>query len=257
MLYEFDKDTLKVWYDQPEPEKWKLIIRKDTILNDTIAIQQIDRTEFIKTAQLRPLKAADKRPVKINPNRELRFSYSHPLRQFDQNLIRLYEDTTRTMVRTQLSIDSINFRTLSLQFPWKEGKNYALEILPGALGDIFELSNQDTFRQDYTIESIKNLGIIDLTVNNLNPDTAYVIELISGESNVIDTIRATGQERIQRRFENLAPGKFSVRIITDLNGNGRWDTGNYNQKRQPEPIFRRELEALRANWEVKAEIVVE
>lgn len=50
----------------------------------------------------------------------------------------------------------------------------------------------------------------------------------------------------------LPPGKYELVIITDVNRNGRWDTGNYAQRRQPEPIITKELEALRANWDVEA-----
>jgi uncharacterized protein (DUF2141 family) len=37
-------------------------------------------------------------------------------------------------------------------------------------------------------------------------------------------------------FENITPGTYYLRIIIDTNKNGKWDSGNYRTKTQPEPI---------------------
>ena len=255
VIYEFEQDTLKLWYDQPIPEKWKLILRKDTLLEDTVSIQALDRETFLKEASLKCLTLTDvQKPIKLNPGKDIELKYNHPIQSFDPALIRLFEDTTRNKVEPEIIVDSSAFRRLKVRYPWKEGLSYELEIMPDALTDFFGIQNKDTLIQNYDIELLKKLGIIDLTVKNLSPDTAYVIELIAGEKTVKDTIQVYGQSEIQRRFENLEPGKFSVQIITDTNRNGRWDTGSYDEKRQPEPIFKREIEPLRANWEVQAEV---
>ena len=38
-------------------------------------------------------------------------------------------------------------------------------------------------------------------------------------------------------FYFLNPGKYSARLINDTNGNGVWDTGKYEDKRQPEKVY--------------------
>ena len=256
VLYEFEKDTLKFWYDQPDTTPWKLIVRQDTLLEDTINIKAVNRTNFVKNNPLKLKKEETRKSIKINPGTTVKLEYSRPLISIDPERILLLEDTTLTPVTPQVSVDSLAFRTLNIQYAWKEGKEYTLEILPDALSDLYGLTNADTLSLNYNIELTKNLGIIDLSVNGLSADTAYVIELYAGESNLIDTLHARGVTIIQKRYENLNPGKFSVRIITDINKNGRWDTGSYDEQRQPEAIFKRELEALRANWEVKAEVTL-
>jgi uncharacterized protein (DUF2141 family) len=54
------------------------------------------------------------------------------------------------------------------------------------------------------------------------------------------------------KFEYLIPGKFKVKAIYDHNHNGRWDTGNFRKKIQPEEVFflPKTLE-IRANWDVE------
>ena len=63
-------------------------------------------------------------------------------------------------------------------------------------------------------------------------------------------------EEFKHNFNTLSPGTYYVKIITDLNGNGRWDTGNYTKYLQPEPIFTVTLKELRANWDVEEDIIL-
>ena len=50
---------------------------------------------------------------------------------------------------------------------------------------------------------------------------------------------------------------YSFRVIFDKNRNGRWDTGDYDIKRQPEQIFEESIEELRPGWEVEKIIDIE
>ena len=52
-------------------------------------------------------------------------------------------------------------------------------------------------------------------------------------------------------FEYIRPGKYTFRLIEDSNNNNIWDTGNYLQKVNPEPVyyFSNEIE-VRANWDL-------
>ncbi|MEZ4985298.1 MAG: hypothetical protein R2795_09725 [Saprospiraceae bacterium] len=47
-----------------------------------------------------------------------------------------------------------------------------------------------------------------------------------------------------------------MEIIADRNDNGRWDTGDFADKRQPEQVSIRAIEQLRANWEVEMEVPI-
>ena len=52
-------------------------------------------------------------------------------------------------------------------------------------------------------------------------------------------------------FDYIRPGKYTFRLIEDLNSNDIWDTGNYLKQVQPEPVyyFPNELD-VRANWDL-------
>ena len=56
-------------------------------------------------------------------------------------------------------------------------------------------------------------------------------------------------------MEYLLPGEYQIRIIKDANGNGKWDTGNYLKKIQPEEVkYLKESIIVRANWELNETI---
>ena len=58
-------------------------------------------------------------------------------------------------------------------------------------------------------------------------------------------------------MEYLPPGEYQIRIIKDANGNGKWDTGNYLKKIQPEEVkYLKESINVRANWEFNETIEI-
>ena len=55
----------------------------------------------------------------------------------------------------------------------------------------------------------------------------------------------------------LQPGNYGMRIITDDNGNGRWDTGDLFAKKQPEivvPYY--STIAVKAGWEHEVDFLL-
>jgi len=56
-------------------------------------------------------------------------------------------------------------------------------------------------------------------------------------------------------FDLLPPRKYYVRIVYDDNQNGKWDTGYYWDKRQPEETFYTDEPIdVRANWDINQDI---
>jgi len=70
------------------------------------------------------------------------------------------------------------------------------------------------------------------------------------KDNIIEEKQINSSGKI--RFEYLNPKKYKIKAILDKNNNGRWDTGAYFKKLEPEEVFffPKTLE-IRANWEVE------
>ena len=53
-------------------------------------------------------------------------------------------------------------------------------------------------------------------------------------------------------FHFLSPGKYRARLINDTNGNGVWDTGNYEERLQPEMVYYYpQIVDLKALWQLE------
>ncbi|HQU57587.1 MAG TPA: Ig-like domain-containing protein [Saprospiraceae bacterium] len=256
VAYEINPDTTKVWFDLPEEKSWKLYLRQDTVLNDTVQVRSRNRQDFLEKARL-SFRPQGSQVININPSRPIELAFNHPVLRYDTSLIRFYEDTLRTLVQPQLSLDTNGQRRLSIAYPWKEGLPYEMELMPGAFTDIYGLQN-DTIIQKYKAELRKNFGNLALTIDSLSADTSYIVELLGKGDELVERFLVQGLNTFQQSFTALPPGNYSVRIITDWNGNGRWDSGNYDLYLQPEPISQKPLEQqLRASWDLESTIILE
>lgn len=254
VVYEYDRDTVRVWYDLESPSDWELYVSQDTFWRDTVLVKALDRAAFLKNAQLAQLVQPNSQAViAINPDRNIEIGFNDPLISFDTAFIKVYEDSVRRVVKPDILLDSLMPRSLTLRYPWKEDATYAVEIMPGGLRDLYGLVN-DTLLLSYRAQARKSFSTLKLTVDSLDTKQAYLIQLIQGETEVAAQFRVENSTTFTKDIKALQPGDYFLQIITDFNRNGRWDTGNYDEKRQPEPITRKKLDTFRANWDAEAKI---
>lgn len=258
MVYEYDLDTVRVWYDLESPADWELYVSQDTFWRDTVAIKALDRGTYLQNARLvQTNQRVTDAAISLNPDRFVQVEFNYPLVSFDTARIRVYEDSVRQIIQPVLSIDSLAPRNLNLRYTWKEEVNYVVEILPSAVRDLYQLANNDTLLLTYRAALRKSFGSINLTIDSLDASMNYVVEVFYQETNLVETFFISGVTSAQRQLQTLPPGEYSIQITTDLNNNGRWDTGNYDEMRQPEPISRRKLDTLRANWTLDGKVTLE
>ena len=67
--------------------------------------------------------------------------------------------------------------------------------------------------------------------------------------NEIEKFTVNNCNSIQKIFDGLDPGNYSLEIVYDKNKNNRWDSGDYFKKSHPEQILRIALNELKKNWE--------
>ncbi len=251
--YEFDRDTVRVWYGQQEPQPWFLYLQQDSTFSDTVRVPAGLPEEWLDQS---PLVVKSSGPAAIRPNQPLELRFNHPLAEIDTNLVSLTADTTRTPVSPNFSIDSTDRLQLNLANRWVETLPYQLEILPGAVIDIFGIVNADTIRKDFKINPPRAYGNVIVNASGLDSLHQYVFQLNGKDGNTISEIVVSNKSEVQHRFSLLNPGEYILRIIADRNRNGRWDTGNYDDKRQPEPIILDPLDQLRANWDLEKRVAL-
>lgn len=272
-LTEKSLDTLLVWYDLPDSTSWQLFAN-----GDTVQLKALNRNDFLKKNRLLfaddapiavPRGATARRgqappattvstspPAKTITQSQFKpagLIFKTPTAAFDTSLWLVSVDSVRSNNFT-VRKDSIAPRKLLLDVGWLPGKTYNLVLLPGAVTDFYGTSNTDTLQRQFSIATEKQLGGLNLNVEDLTPGKQYVVQLLNGS--VVEEERrfltATAARKLT--YTGLPTATYTILLIEDENGNGRWDTGNYFNHVQPERIFTKKLESLRANWVVEAVI---
>lgn len=178
--------------------------------------------------------------------RELRAS--RPLARIDPDriVVRKGEEVLPTVVTLPAS-----GRSFHLACTGAEDPQAYMVLLPGALHDIYDASN-DTLRIRLGAGAVDGAG--DLRINLTADSTLrlkgpFIVELISG-TRVVSSERFEAFPHVIDR-PGTAAGSFTLKVIEDLDGNGRWTTGSLSTGRQPERVFMIGEEiAVRSGWEV-------
>jgi uncharacterized protein (DUF2141 family) len=82
----------------------------------------------------------------------------------------------------------------------------------------------------YPILDPEDFGVLRGRVNTTEP--TYFVELLDERQTVIRTLH----NPVTYEMKNIKPGKYRLRLVIDRNKNGKWDTGRYDQRLEPEPI---------------------
>ena len=95
-----------------------------------------------------------------------------------------------------------------------------------------------------------------LSLPGLTEDMDHIIQLVDEQGKVIREGLYRNPGTIEYNY--LAPRKYRVKLIYDRERNGKWDSGNYLKKVQPEKvIYNEEMINIRSNWDAELEWKVE
>jgi len=181
-------------------------------------------------------------------NKPLTIIAQRPVFDFDSSRMQLYKvvDSVEAAIPVHLLPDSVRIRKFIFQAKWEEGVKYHLFIAPGAFTDIYGMGN-DTIDFSFTTRYPDYYGKI--MVNLGNNQSPFVVQLMDEKDNMAASRAVMDGTKIV--FDYLYPGNYKLKAIRDMNKNGRWDTGIYLEKIQPEKVYYYpERIELRSNWDI-------
>jgi len=235
MFPEQDKDTLNLWHSPIEKDSLIFKISNNNII-DTITVA-------LRKKQLDSLTVTKITGGVLNIKDTLFFSTNNPIIKIDTSKINFVH--TDSIYITYKAFISKKESSVGFLFEKKFKTSYKLNLYPDALVDIFETSN-DTVTSQFRTRSIEDYGEISLAIQN--PEKVPVIIQLT-DINDVTVAQETSSENKTISFNYLIPKKYKIRIIYDTNNNGKWDTGNYLEKKQPEPVqYFPEVQEIRPNW---------
>lgn len=193
----------------------------------------------------------------VNPEKHLSVDFDYPLARLDSTAVLLTVTRSDQQVEdrpVQMVRDTGELRRWWIRADWKPDGQYTLTIPEGAIEDIAGMTN-DSIVGRYTVLDPEQYATVKVHVRGRSADARYIVQLLDANNAVKQERRDVRTGDIQ--FNYVAPGDIRFRVIEDMNGNGRWDTGNVVERRQPErtEIFANERGeetfSTKANWEIE------
>lgn len=256
-----EKDTLSVWLtDSSLYSQQQLTTFLTYPFTDTLQVlgYKLDTLSMRYTAPRAPRSAKVKKIFfKVNtnisggilkPGQPLLFESETPFRNPDSTQIALYEieKTEEKRINYTFRKDSINSRRYYLDTPFQPGKKYLFRAWPNAFGNIYE-EYSDTIKINFSVKETEEYSKLTLKLKNYSG--SRIIQLLDKTENLISQKIINKEEKLV--FQLLEAGFYRLRVIYDLNGDGKWTTGDFDTGRQPEPVsyYPEEIE-IKTGWEL-------
>jgi Bacterial Ig-like domain len=247
-------DTVKYWITDPEILKNdSLLLRIGYIKTDSLNIGR-ETTDTIKL-NFREFKGAKKNDKgKDKDKEEIRFlgiktnasgsidilqtlniEFEEPVLDFDQKKFVLshVKDSVLTPIPYTLLPDSLNPRRYKMAYKWKPGEDYVLHADSAAFHSYYGLWN-NKLDGKFKVKKEEEYGHIYLNIKNLPQNVAAFVELLDRSDKPIRRSKVKDSGAL---FKYVNPGTYYARLVIDSNNNGKWDTGEYADNRQPEMVY--------------------
>jgi hypothetical protein len=150
-----------------------------------------------------------------------------------------------------------NVSQAELLMPLKEGHLYKLKIDKGAFINFAGISH-DSLSFQFKTFTKSEFGTFNLKLN-VTRQQNYVLHLLNEGEEIVQekilpyTAFKAGLASVS--FNDLLPAVYAVKIIFDNNENKKWDRGDVNISRLPEPvIISRKRIKIVADWETEEQI---
>jgi uncharacterized protein (DUF2141 family) len=184
----------------------------------------------------------------VRPGQQIILQSKTPFGTPDTSKIRFYEESGKTKVKLPFTFkpDTINSCRMIMMAHLTPGKSYLFIADSCAFRNIYgDVSDSTGYR--VALKNINSYGEIILNIKNF--EGSRIIQLLTREEKPVRETRMMKEGKID--FLYLDPGFYRLRVVYDINGDGKWTTGDFKKGIQPEPVsfYPQELE-VKENWEI-------
>ena len=169
-----------------------------------------------------------------------------PITSFDTTKWTLLNEDS---VQINCNVSTYSENSLAITNEWEDEENYVLTIEPGGITDFYGEVNKDSLSLKWQRKPIYKLSNMIVNLKS-RPEIPLIVQVIS--SSTVIQEKTLNESDTLVEFNLLEPGDYIIRVILDENNNKKWDTGNYDELKQPERVlwFRDPIK-LRPNWDSK------
>ena len=173
-----------------------------------------------------------------------------PLASIEREHFHLYERVDTVLKPIKFDIADHDTLPQELRFiaNLKPEKKYELQVDSGALHDIYGITH---VAGSYALQVKAPSDYSTLRVK-LTPFVEHArIQLLNKQDQVVRELPAVPEGAF---FEFIKPDKYYLRLYIDANEDGKWTTGSWTEKRQPEEVyyFPQSIQT-KSNWDFEEE----
>ena len=212
--------------------------------------------EYDSIYPVKPLEPRYLIPRSMTPNSVVTIEIPTPLEKLDTGAIHLYTKIDSLWYRAPFKFGKVKgkLRQYQMVADWRPNTEYSLELDTLAFTDIYGLSSAP-HKQGIKVKSLDEFATLEFQLSGV-ADTSIVVELLDKSDKMLKQVKA-GRDHTATFFY-VEPGTYYARAFTDRNSNSIWDTGCYDEDRQPEDVYYypREIECkekfdVTLNWGLK------
>lgn len=282
MLYRNDTLSLSITYQVPDSlgnyysksDTLNLVPKKkwERILEEQAEKFKEEEKKFLKAESRKEGYDENNPPQYVPPTKVLPFRFSgsasmdiggncsvtfdEPLEQLDMSKLHLYHivDTVPQPIEFLFEQVPGKLKEYRLFAEWRPEQRYKFVADSAAFKGLYG-GVSESLTREMAFCSLDSYALLYLNIPGTG-DKALV-ELLASDGHAVKQERTKGN---RCAFYFIKPGKYYLRLIMDENGNGKWDTGNYELGLQPEKVFyyhqMLELRALfeysQDDWDINA-----
>lgn len=240
-------DSIRVWLPENSTENELYLSLNGTVI-DTVSINQWDTTKVDTTLKVNP-----KGLKNFSYYNEKKISFSQPVADINREKIVLLEDSLFVAGGVLFRQDSLNTTQLWIEHDWNYGKQYDLTFNDSTFQSVYGLYS-DSLTVSFTTPDLESLGTLLVNVDSVDVVDPLVVQVVKNDNIIAEKIAT---EATILRFPQLIAGNYQIQVIIDSNGNAEWDTGSFDEGRQPETILRFQDEInVRSNWEIEVDLEI-
>ena len=164
---------------------------------------------------------------------QISLSFKEPVSFLSDTAIHIYQkiDTIWNPIPFEIEHDTINILKYDIYAEWKPEQTFKITIDSASIQGLYGLHNGP-------IQSTIKFNALDkystLTVNVANPKPTYTVRLHNKGGAIVNSGTL---ENGSVDFFLLPPSTYYISMFDDTNENGKWDTGDYNEKRHAERVW--------------------
>ena len=189
-----------------------------------------EENPFLKTF----LEITGKPAGSLDPNQNVVFTSNEPIASLDTTMMHFYLKKDSNLIPQPFLFLPVegSLRSYTLYAEWETKQQYVFQVDSAAFLSILG-NGSKAIKQEFRVRDEDEFGSIFVHITSI--DSNVVVQIMSKGDKPMRTLRA--DEKGRADFYYMKPGDYYIRCFIDNNQNDKWDTGNYQEGKQPEEVF--------------------